>query len=121
MIYLLKDTKVVVMIGATVVKEAIRQQLQYLCDAVSDQDEFIVSSLRENLEMQLELVNCRSAAATALGHTIASVEVDSEVPLYEKGHSQILIPQLFLATCQGENLFMVAKGALEERQGEMIK
>ena len=80
---LLKDTKVT-RHGVTVVKESSRQQLQYLHDAVSDQDEFLVRSLRGTLETALAIVNCRSASAMALSHAIVSVEAYGDVPLDEK-------------------------------------
>ena len=87
---LLKDTKVT-RHGVTAVKESSRQQLQDIHDAVSGREGFLVPSLEGILEMSLAIVNCRSASAMALSHAIVSVDAYGDVPLDEKGPSQILI------------------------------
>ena len=117
-INLLKDT--VVRNGLTVVKNASRQQLQELHDAVSGQEGFLVPSLAGILETSLAIVNCRSVTAMALARAITSVETYSEMPLDEQGPSQSLILQFFVTKGAGENLFTIASGQLAEREDEII-
>ena len=96
----------------TIAKESSHQQLQYLHDAVSYENEFLVRSLPGILETSLAIVNCRSAAAMALRHAIASVEAYGELPLDERGPSQSLILQFFFTKGVGDNLFAVAHGGV---------
>ena len=101
-------------------KNASRQQLQELHDAVSGQEGFLVPSLAGILETSLAIVNCRSVTAMALARAITSVETYSEMPLDEQGPSQSLILQFFVTKGAGENLFTIASGQLAEREDEII-